>query len=367
MSHNLAKVLVLTKNEYDLIDDFLRFYSFIFGASNIVVIDNGSDDPRVLQTYETYTKLGVVIERDADRGMMDMAQIMTDAMRRHASEATFLIPLDTDEFMFLPGRPDIRDIVDARAAILEHLRGLESAPGVSILRYAKFLGSVADPGSADYVDHKHTRPARSIRTYHDQGWDKLIARSSDFVSISQGNHHATTRCSDGQPSKQLKSELLGLLHFHETGAARKRERCVMSMLGYGHMTAEELLLGPDEQLALCEVVIRRRCFGGHRVEQYREFLRREILCREFSRANGRLPSQEEAVACLTRDSIETIDIGRVDGAECIGCADDIVYYETPRSDMHVVDQLAKFFESLDSLKSLDSMEAKVERKAKRIL
>lgn len=291
-SKALAKVIVLSKDEYDLIEDFLMHHGRIFGYENIVVVDNGSTDPRVLKVYAEYIKKGVTIEVDKDRGMLSMAQIMTDAMRRHAPSCHFLVPLDTDEFVFEAHRSASSFSADR---VKEHLHEYLQDVNVSIVRYTCFLGSIPDPASPDYKDHKHNRPARNIVTFFNQGWDKLIVRSDCFVSISQGNHHAQIT----GYGETVTSPLLGLLHFHETGGARKRERCIMSMKGYGQWFNK---LDLDGEIAACDRLVSQQLFGGHRVEQYRELLRREKVCRMHWQLVGSLPSAEVATELAREES-----------------------------------------------------------------
>ena len=346
---SLCKIVTLTKNEYDLIEDFLIYHSSIVGIENIVIVDNGSDDERVLKTYETYKAKGLTVETDSERGMMSMAQIVTDAMTRHKDECTFLMPLDTDEFIFFPRL----DSTESKKATFEAiLKGVDE--DVSVLRYSAFWGSIADSTSGDYVDYKHSRPARSITKFHDQGWDKLIVRASEFVSITQGNHHAVVT-----GGSALKVDL-GLLHFHETGAARKKERCIMSMKGYSQMDLDgyHSVLKGDLwlQLRYVDYIIAQQVFGGHRVEQYRTFLRREIICQEMEGLLARRPSSlEEALQFLDDENLwvgETLETPAVVRAaivsKCRAVAlgevkkEDVIYHEASREGIKVT-QVAEFF------------------------
>lgn len=351
MTKVLAKVFVRSRNEYDLMDDFLAFYGYIFGFSNIIVIDNGSDDHRVHATYAKYAEKGVTIESDAS-GMTNHGHIMTDAMIRHRSSCEFLIPLDTDEFMFFPAAPSIATMQDARGVIHSHLESLPSE--ISIIRYMRFLGSVADPRSPDYRDFKHHRPAHAIREFYDQGWDKLIVRSSAFVSVSLGNHHAVV--SGGTVAQ---SDTLGLLHFHETGSKRKRERCEMSMLGYEHMDVRSIT-DIDAQLRRCDEIIKWKTCGGHRVEQYRTYLRKQVLCREYMRLLSHLPHPLEATQLARDDALWLHDSHTISArilsktslrapTHCAYSVDDVVYYEdTPDKPVEKIDQVRHLLQDLQS-------------------
>ena len=341
----LCKIVTLSKNEYDLIEDFLIYYDSIVGVENIVIVDNGSDDPRVLAVYEKYRKRGLTVEGDS-KGMMSMAQIVTDAILRHRGGAKFIMPLDTDEFLFFVGPESLESRKKRFESIL-----MSQGDDVSVLRYSSFLGSIADPESRDYIDHKHTRPARSITTFYDQGWDKLIVRADKFVSIAQGNHHAAV--TGGRENKVP----LGLLHFHETGGARKRERCIMSMKGYGQMDLaleKDLVQDLWKQLERVDLVISRKGFGGHRVDQYRIFLLREIVHVEIRRLVSRNPKSVEEVLAFVEEADKWAkcpsELRSRILAKCSISANssvsmgDVLFHETlEKKNVIRVDQVAKFF------------------------
>ena len=45
------KIFTVTKDEYDLIQEFIDFYGYIFGYDNLIIIDNGSTNTSVLEYY----------------------------------------------------------------------------------------------------------------------------------------------------------------------------------------------------------------------------------------------------------------------------------------------------------------------------
>ena len=104
---DLAKVIVYTKDEYDLIEDFLNYHGSIFGFSNLIVIDNMSSHPRVLEVYKKYVSLGVTVIHNTHGSMRSMAATNTTVMSRIRQcfpKTKYLIPLDTDEFIALRRR-----------------------------------------------------------------------------------------------------------------------------------------------------------------------------------------------------------------------------------------------------------------------
>ena len=95
----LATVVIVSRDEYDLLDDFLTYHSAIFGAANVVVVDNGSTDMRLCPIVQRHRDLGVRFVQDR-RPFCDAAAFMTEHMRALAPACRFLLPLETDEFVF---------------------------------------------------------------------------------------------------------------------------------------------------------------------------------------------------------------------------------------------------------------------------
>ena len=289
----LATVILVTKNEYDLVDDFLLYYSAIFGAGNVVVVDNGSTDARLAPIYRRHRDAGVrfILER---REFCHAADFMTEHMRPLVDGCRFLLPLETDEFMFLDtaknnSPPDVSAI---REAVFEHLRGLPD--NVSVLRYGSFLGSCVVPSDAGYASGAYTRPAAQIKRFRDQGWDKLIIRAAAFDRMTVWCHHA--QCTSGIIAK---STLLGLLHFHDTGRRRRLERAMPVVSAYRHI---DLARDTDaEKLAKGRIAFRGKLVCGHKLEYLLDHLSRLECLRAFRRHLGRLPISVEEMSRYTGD------------------------------------------------------------------
>ena len=93
MAKSLVKVFVLTKNEYDMISDFLTYYGRIFGYENLIVIDNGSNHQDVLNIYDSFKSKGVTIIEDRSN-IAYHGEIMTKHMNTYKNTCEFMIPLD---------------------------------------------------------------------------------------------------------------------------------------------------------------------------------------------------------------------------------------------------------------------------------
>ena len=96
----IAKVVCVTKDEYDLIEDFIKYHAYLFGYENVVIVDNGSTHPEVLRVYEKYSKLGVDINYEPifDRDKQNI--IYGKYIEKNSHNCTFIFPIDTDEFIY---------------------------------------------------------------------------------------------------------------------------------------------------------------------------------------------------------------------------------------------------------------------------
>jgi hypothetical protein len=213
-----AKVFCLTKNEYDLIEDFVVFYGTLFGYDSVVIIDNGSTHPEVHRVYSEYTPLGIRVHTDTG-GVMGEENIRTKWMQEYKNTCEYMFPLDTDEFLFLydqPGRKEV-SLPLTRDKIMSALDMAFKHDGIAGVFYGQILHSYFE-GNRD--GYSALKPVRDItRFYEIVGAQKIIVRASTFVSVTKGNHEAlTTEC-----YREISSNI-GLLHFHNTGLSRRFER-----------------------------------------------------------------------------------------------------------------------------------------------
>lgn len=344
----LATVVLLTKDEYDLVDDFLTYHSALFGAENVVVVDNGSTDARLRPVYRRHKAAGVrfILER---REFAQASDFMTEHMRALADGCRFLLPLETDEFIFLmPEHPASASAVSAgieatSAAIREHLEGLPEE--VSVLRYGAFLGSCVDPADAGYSCGAYSRPVAQITRFKDQGWDKLIVRSSAFDRMAVWCHHAS--CNHGTAAR---SPLLGLLHFHETGRRRLIERAMPVVKSYRHLDFERDT--DADRLAKGRILVRRGLVCGHKLEYVLDHTTRLLTLQAFRRYLGRLPASAEEMlrvvsGSVSRDAMPDAEVRALpprptaEGASSSPLGwDELLYHEDRQQHAFVVRQVA---------------------------
>lgn len=245
----ILRVFTVTRNEYDLIEDWIVYHANIFGQSNIVVIDNGSDDSRVLDVYDRYGDKIYIIKSSGYSGGQQ-GEHFTRIMRLFQETSTFLIGLDTDEFLVhkLPNGIDLTP-----NNILEQFDQIPENCSRAVIR--------TQIQTASYGCLRCDRPSveltRFIRTddYH-----KMFYRAAQFISTNNGNHNGqTTGGLTCQPN-------LALLHFHDTGVERNMERCRQIIIGYGY-------IHPNDDKDSCIAKLKGQNGSGfHRCRQYVNYL-----------------------------------------------------------------------------------------------
>ena len=297
---------VLTKNEYDLIEDFVRFYASLCGGyDRVVVIDNGSTDPRVLSVYSKPEFAGLHVRSDT-RPMTEQRAMMTDAMLAFRHRADFLPPLDTDEFLLWG---EARDMPSMSRDMRGYLAALPAK--VSVVRYAEVLFSVPDPRDKSYVEYSHARPAVDIRKFRRQPFDKIIVRAADLLRMHPGNHSADLCPEAG--GQRVVADQLRILHFHDVGVRRTFERTLAAVTSYGFRA--RLPGGATTQDDFLAVAQHVRGIGGHHALYFLRFAARSLFIETLAAAVHRLPSATDMIAfarlcdtsLLARETYEAID------------------------------------------------------------
>ncbi|NHO32651.1 glycosyltransferase family 2 protein [Acetobacter fallax] len=103
-THTLAaRCVTMQKNETTLLEPWLLHHGALFGFSALTVIDNGSDDPVVLDILRRYEASGVTVLRDyaTKEDFVRKGDIVADVIRGWDRDGgyAFALPLDCDEFI----------------------------------------------------------------------------------------------------------------------------------------------------------------------------------------------------------------------------------------------------------------------------
>lgn len=93
----MLKLFLMTKDEFELLEDWLDYHGHIFGFHNIYVLD-GSTDTRISDIYDKYRPHGLHVNHSRT-GLNGLADELTSLMHAKKGSDSFLIKLDTDEFL----------------------------------------------------------------------------------------------------------------------------------------------------------------------------------------------------------------------------------------------------------------------------
>lgn len=259
MNKPIAKVFTVTKNEYDLIEDFIVYHGHIFGYENIIIMDNGSTNSSVIDVYNRYSSKGVEILYTTGYDGNKQGIHFTNAMRCFKDSCDFLIGLDTDCFFTVDMQCD-------RDTIHSYLRSLPK--NADIFRMNRFLLSVVDPSSSNYENYKLKRPTDCLTFVKRNGYAGIplmhhcFYRASNFISTENGNHNGVTTTNTPYVCEEVV-----YIHYHDTGRGRTIQRCREIMIGYGFITD-----GLTRQKELSRMLSIRDGTGIHRQRQYIRFL-----------------------------------------------------------------------------------------------
>jgi hypothetical protein len=287
----LAKIFTVTRDEAELIEDFILYYGHIFGFENLVIIDNNSRDERVLRIYDDYIPKGVTVVREPDYTGYGQGIAFTKHMRTLRSSCEFLIGADTDEFIIMSN--DER--LDSQC-MRDYLRELLDTP-YNMFKISYYHNSIPDPESPHYRRQTTQRPARHITTFTTEetvfglpcvvgnSHAKTFYRASNFIKTENGNHGGVV---SGNAVPHYVN--LGYLHFNNTGHRDLITKARLVMDGYGYIN---IMLPVEEQISLllCRWTGIRN--GWHRRDQYMRHLIRRMVMALYVRHVGHLPTIDE--------------------------------------------------------------------------
>jgi len=300
----VIKVFCMTKNEYDLIEDFILYYGYLFGYKNVTIIDNNSDNPQVLDIYIKYQKLGLNVVFESNYTNQGQGDAFTKYMTLEKFNCDFLIGLDTDEFLF--SLEDLKNGNDSfcKTKILQIFDNYKLED--TLFKINIYPTSVVDILNDKYVNNKFINPATDIIYFTNQVEDvkKFFVRSNSFINTNNGNHSINTSYGNKIYSS------LGLLHFHNTGRKRVYERSKAVIDGYQYFSTS---LDIKEQINILSMFKNRDSVNGyHKIAIYYDIILQMFLFELFVTYIKRLP---------------TINELRFHSYEHIGILPDIIEYE----------------------------------------
>jgi len=194
---------MMQRNENALLMAWMTHYASLFGARNLTVLDNGSDDPVTLRLLAHVERVGVQVDRTAAHPGDFQAKGLHFAERIREWDREggydFALPVDCDEFLSFVGDEGI--VVDRAAILGEFARLLAYRCAFRI--DTSLFNVPYRPGwfAVDPLFHKGFIPAGGVDL------------------IDNGQHMPNSRLEDG-----FRVTRLTYLHWHNRPFAEMRVR-----------------------------------------------------------------------------------------------------------------------------------------------
>lgn len=197
--HNIPsiKLFMFQNDELDLLADWLQYHSYLFGISNIHIVDNGSQNSLICKLLALYQSCGLHLRRH--HGAFSLKhRTMTEVMREYRTNDTFLVPIDADEFITL-GHFQNKTIVNYTYSRNDILPAFAKLPvdgrkyKFNDSKYIVFDKEVCDASIAqgDIPDPRYRRVMHGGYAYHTRYKPyeyKTFYFSKGFLATDQGNH-----------------------------------------------------------------------------------------------------------------------------------------------------------------------------------
>jgi hypothetical protein len=233
----LAKIFCFTKDEHELMKYWLPYHGNLFGYDNIYLCDHGSSQ-LTLDVYEKYKKKGIHVKDCSTKSFMNKWRILSRWMREHQKETSWLIPLDSDEFIV---SMDGKNILTDPTQIKNYLGNL-----VIHNRKYKFQNFVAVPEQYEYEE-----PLLEIEAFFNNSHGnskKSFFPGKYFVHTDQGNHSGMVKADENLPTGKPKTtgiiSDLALLHFEMIGQKQVMAKFERGLAAYNKNTgSKQPLLG----------------------------------------------------------------------------------------------------------------------------
>lgn len=211
------KLFTMVKDENDIVEDWLRYHGFIFGFTNLFVIDNFSTDGtfQILQKYQK--KYNINLFRKKDYRLK--GKYMDELVSKFKNNIDLAYPLDIDEFIILFNRENNKINI---SNIRVYLNSLSTDFNIYKTNY---IGSTISCNN-NYGYHRACAECK-YGIYLDYGnmAKSFINLKKWTGSIDHGNHI---------PNEKFMLTNLCLLHFHSRNLKQVKKKTINNVLGFGY-------------------------------------------------------------------------------------------------------------------------------------
>ena len=188
---NIA-ILMMQKNESELLDKWLRYHGYLVGFENLYVYDNGSESQEIISLLEKYQQFGVNVDFEHNQradfeGKGDLFCERIQSLEQSRPEIDFYIPLDCDEFL---------GFLDDEGNVSCDPTGLRSILALYKERKELLL-----------IDSQYYNNAVSDVYFNKQPYRKCFFYKNTIKSLDVGFHWGKVKTSEQELTTRL-------VHFH---------------------------------------------------------------------------------------------------------------------------------------------------------
>ena len=246
----------MTKNEKELLEDWIKYHGFVFGLQNLSVLD-GSNDPLIEDIYAKYQPMGLDVVRTSTN-LNGLAQELTELMHARKGDDDFVIKLDTDEFLAMAS--DVGDT--GRQVTATGIDAMLSDLPRTGQRYRAGFTQWSLP-HRDYV----SAPARDIVEFTPlQETDilKALFHAGSFIETDLGCHVGKTTQNEGF----INTPLI-LIHYHSTSITDAMRRAKQVLVSHEYIGASDT---EAEQIEKLQKLSGKRRNSYHKIALYLQYL-----------------------------------------------------------------------------------------------
>jgi hypothetical protein len=164
---------MMQKDEDLLLEPWIRYHAYIFGLSNLFVLDNGSFLSSTLKILQDFESVGLNVDRryNTPKNFDDKGQIVGEIIKKFKDENRYdaVFALDCDEFVAITSasgvscqRVDILSYLDTfngNKAMVRVGHCLDNRPGfVDVFRFVPFSKSFIPVSEFKSLDHGFHQP-----------------------------------------------------------------------------------------------------------------------------------------------------------------------------------------------------------------
>jgi len=244
------KIFLMTKNENSFIENWIIYHGNIFGFENLHIID-GSDRDSIFEVYKKYKDRGLNVYH-TKANLNELEKVINEQMNRHKNTDSFLIKVDTDEFLahtnFIRKNQFVRFftrlMLDIKSDIIEHTtldQSLNNNRFEELLENLPITGQkyrpsnifISEPSFEDVSD-----PINDINTFKPidltttQG--KSFFHSKSFCSTDLGGHSGVTTKNRGT----IETPLI-VIHYHNVSSENTIRSARQALISHKYISEND--------------------------------------------------------------------------------------------------------------------------------